>query len=188
MSLPKALILVSALAAMTATWSIGCGDVSKLSIDVVFPDEETKNATQKLFFVVREVSTSTAPCNETGLWGSAPLCEDDSGELRPCAEYLKLVDYPNRNDVVAAPLDVNQYVVMVYSYGSQLDILCTEDSQCGESQVGAYCRGFSSAVDTKACVAAQNGLSPIAGGCAGGVVSLSGATDLTIQLEKAPTN
>lgn len=177
-------LLSGALIAVTAAWSMGCGDVSKLSINIVFPDDETKNATQKLFFVVREVSTSTTPC--TGLWDTAPLCADVSGELRPCAEYLKLVDYPNRNDVMTAPLDVNQYTVMVYSYAAPIDLLCSENAECESSQVGAYCSSFSSAVDTKACTRDEAGLRAIAGGCAGGVVSLSGATDLTIQLEKPP--
>jgi hypothetical protein len=178
--------LGSLVSIATAMVMSACGNVSTLSIDVVFPDENTKNATQKLFFVVREVaSTSTTPCS--GLWEDGPLCQEASGELRPCAEYLKLVDYPNRNDVVAAPLDVNQYTVMVYSYSAPIDQICTEDSECANSANGAYCREFSNAVETKACVANQEGLTAIAGGCAGGVVSLNGATDLTIKLEKPPT-
>jgi len=187
MNLKKTTYLGSLMLAIMTMSMLACGDVSKLSIDIVFPDEDTQNATQKLFFVVREVaSTSTTPC--TGLWDQAPLCQDANGDLRPCAEYLKLVDYPNRNDVVAAPLDVNQYTVMVYSYDAPLDQICSEDAECANSAVGAYCRSFSGAVETKACVSDQAGLIPIAGGCAGGVVSAAGSTDLTIKLDRRPAD
>ena len=185
MSFKKMTYLAAFMVAMMTMGMMACGDVSRLSVDIVFPDDDTKNATQKLFFVVREVaSTSTTPCS--GLWDEAPLCADASGQARPCAEYLRLVDYPNRNDVVAAPLDVNQYTVMVYSYAEPIDQVCAEDAECASSAVGAYCRNFSSAVETKACTSNESGLVPIAGGCAGGVVSASGATDLTITLDRRP--
>jgi|GEM_PF-3352144 len=159
----------------------GCGDIAKLSISLVFDSEDTKTATKELFFVVREVTTtSTTPCS--GLWDEVPLCEDDNGSPRPCAEYLKLVDYPNRNDVVAAPLDVEQYTVMVYSYDESLDVVCASDADCENSQAGAYCRQIASSSDLKACVSKSEGIVPIAGGCAVDEISVNSAEPTKIQI------
>lgn len=163
----------------------GCGDIAKLSLNLVFESDETKTATQELFFVVREVTTtSTTPCD--GLWGEVPLCADADGSPRPCAEYLKLVDYPNRNDVVAAPLDVEEYTIMVYSYDESLDVVCASDDDCAASESSPYCRQLASSSDLKACVSKSDGIVPIAGGCVVDEISVNSTDPTDIQIAPRP--
>ena len=185
MSKIRSKLVVAFYTLVAGTVMYGCGDIAKLSINLVFESAETKTATKELFFVVREVTTtSTTPCS--GLWDEVPLCEDANGSPRPCAEYLKLVDYPNRNDVVAAPLDVEQYTVMVYSYDESLDVVCASDADCAASQAGPYCRQLASSSDLKACVSKSEGIVPIAGGCAVDEISTNSVEPTNIQIAPRP--
>ena len=105
------------------------------------------------------------------LWGPQPV---------GLAEFSRLVDYPNRNDVVAAPLDVGTYTLLVYSYTTDLDQLCEADEDCGDSEVGNLCREIGA--DKKACVSDNAGLIPLVGGCAEGTIDANGASELTVDL------
>ena len=152
----------------------GCGDVSRLKMNLTFPDADVASVTQQLLVVVRDLQEDGEPCD--ALWGEAP-----SG----VAEFAQLVGYPNRTDVVAAPLDVGSYTVLVYAYDRSFGRLCTEDAECGESEPAETCRNIGA--EKSACMSDEAGLSPIAGGCiAEGVISAKGATDIDMALEKRP--
>lgn len=164
--------LLLSLVLLVAALAQGCGDVSRLVVTLRFPDADTSSATQQLMFIVREPAEGD-PCE--ALWGEHPT---------GLKEFTRLVDYPNRNDVVAAPLDVGRYTVFVYSYGTRLDRLCQEDADCETSTVGGKCRAVGA--DKRACVSGEAGLVPLAAACSGGLVAVDGATDLTMTLEVPP--
>ena len=150
----------------------GCGDVSRLKVTLRFPDVDTSEATRQLLFVIREPTREGDPCD--ALWGDQP------GEL---AEYTSLVPYPNRTDLVAAPLDVGQYTIMVYGYGTALDRLCDADEKCETSTMGKFCRPVGGGKN--GCVSADAPLEPLAGGCYGGaVVEMNRASEIVLTLEK----
>jgi hypothetical protein len=160
---------------LTALLGLGCGDVSRLVVQLRFPDADTEAATQQLLVIAREPPATGDPC-ET-LWGTPPPER---------AELPRLLDYPNRADVVAAPLDVGIYTLYVYSYAQPLDLLCEDDTGCTTSKIGKNCRAIGGG--KRACVAEDVGPLPIAGGCAAGLVDSAGRTDLTVPLEARPAS
>ncbi len=164
------------LLALAVVFAAGCGDVSRLKMQLRFPDTDTASATRMLLFVVRPPPPPSEGNGCDALWGSQP-----GGET---PEFSRLVDYPNRTDIMAAPLDVGSYTVISYAYATPIDTLCSQDSHCAASAIGANCRPIGGG--KSACVAGDTGLSPIAGGCQGGIVSDAGATELLIPLEKPP--
>lgn len=175
---PRWHAMVCAVSAV-AGLALGCGDVSRLKTSLRFPDTDTASATRQLLFVVRPPPPPSAGNGCDALWGAQP-----GGET---PEFSRLVDYPNRTDVMAAPLDVGRYTVIVYAFASPIDTLCGSDDDCATSSVGPSCRPLSpSQAGKSACVAGDAGPAAIAGGCQGGIVSAEGATELIVPLEKPP--
>src|SRR5687767_8322046 len=75
-----------------------CGDVDRVQVNLDFPDDATERSTQKLLFVVREAPMVGNGC--AALWMKEPT---------GLAENQSIVDYPYKNDVVAAPIKLSQY-------------------------------------------------------------------------------
>jgi hypothetical protein len=97
---------------MTVVAAIACGDVSKVSVGLSFPDEATETATKKLLFIVRE-----APSNNQN--GCASLWSTDGSAL---PQNQSSINYPYKNDVVAAPIDLAQYprlTLFIYAFPSE---------------------------------------------------------------------
>lgn len=99
------------LAAALGLFGAACGDIGNVRVDVAFPDDETELKTRALLFVVREVPKDRDGCED--LWSDQP-----SG----LAENRSIIEYPNRNDTVAAPVKLSQYpelTLLVYAYPSR---------------------------------------------------------------------
>src|SRR5688572_24283347 len=93
----------------TALTLASCGDIARMTVDLRFPDADTKQSTQQLLFIVREPASSGDPCS--ALWGPPP-----SG----LGEYVRLIDYPNPADTLAAPLRPGRYTIFVYGLPTRL--------------------------------------------------------------------
>jgi hypothetical protein len=90
---------------------VACGDIGNVRVDVAFPDEETELKTRALLFVVREVPKDREGCAD--LWTNQPT---------GLAENRSVIEYPNRNDVVAAPVKLSMYpllTLLVYAHPSR---------------------------------------------------------------------
>jgi hypothetical protein len=173
MKTARAPAAISALSAALLCLAAGCGDVPRLDVRLHYGDPALDAATRKLMFVVRAVPMSGDPCS--------PLWTDRSPGL---PERAWLVDYPARNDLVAAPLDVGVYTIFVYAYANDLDDrTCQADSDCANSTVGNSCGDIGGA--QRSCIPSGSAVSPIAGGCAGGSVGDS-STLLVIPVDKNP--
>lgn len=99
------------LGALFAGLLAGCGDLGSVDVKLMFPDEATQASTRRLLFVVREVPKTGSGC--AALWSSDPT---------GLAETRSLIDYPNRNDVLAAPVRLAQYpalTFLVYAHPSR---------------------------------------------------------------------
>lgn len=150
-----------------------CGDIARMKVDLRFPDEDTRQSTQQLLFLVREPPQSGEPC--AALWGQPP-----SG----LGEYVRLIDYPNAQDVLAAPLRPGLYSLFVYALPARLDVLCDGDEDCVASAIGPSCRQL--AGGQRACLPASGVVEPIVGGCTGGSVSEASVNEIVVPLDVAP--
>lgn len=152
-----------------------CGDVARLKVDLRFPDVGMQESIQQLLFVAREPPTSGDPC--APLWGTPP-----SG----LGQYARLIDYPNPEDIVAAPLKPGTYTMFIYGFGSRIDTICQGDSECSTSAVGPSCRVI--AGGQRGCLPQNASLRPLGGGCGQDTITEeSGAgKPITISFEAAP--
>ncbi len=115
---------------MLLSGAMGCGDIGNVQVSVGFPDNETELRTRSLLLVVREVPTDRSGCDD--LWSDRPT---------GLAESRSLVEYPNRNPIVGAPVKLDMYqflTLMVFAYPST----DTETSRplaggCIETQIDA---------------------------------------------------
>jgi hypothetical protein len=102
----------------------GCGDLGNVDVSLTFSDSAMQAATRRLLFIVREVPKSGTGCE--ALW---------TMQSNGLAESRSVIDYPNRNDVVAAPVKLSQYprlTLLVYAYPNK-DTVTT-------SPIGAGCQ------------------------------------------------
>lgn len=93
---------------MSASALSACGDVDKLSVNVTFPDEDAKEATSNLLFIVRQAPATGNGCG--ALWSSEP-------PMLP--QNASTIAYPYKNDIVAAPIDLQGYAaltLLIYAY------------------------------------------------------------------------
>lgn len=153
--------------------AVACGDVSRLEVDLIFPDSTTQSATQQLLVVSRTPKTDGTSCD--ALWRRDPS---------NLGEYVSLIGYPNRNALVAAPLAPDDYTVLVYALPQPVTTLCKKDEQCAGTTPAMSCRPLEGG--QSACLPAGTTLSAIAGGCSGGIVTQDLVTAMTVTLEKAP--
>src|SRR2546421_716565 len=91
----------------------GCGDLGNVNVKLTFPNDggATEAATRRLVFIVREVPKAGSGCDL--LWSTAPTS---------LAENRTVMDYPNRNDLVAAPVKLSEYpklTLLVYAHPSK---------------------------------------------------------------------
>lgn len=96
--------------ALVSLFSVGCGDIGMVSVDVEFPDEDTELLTRALRFIVREVPTDRDGCTDLWVMGPTNLPQSES-----------VVEYPNRTDIVAAPVRLAMYdalTIFVYAHKS----------------------------------------------------------------------
>ena len=88
----------------------GCGDIGMVNVTVDFPDEDTELLTRALRFIVREVPGNRDGCEDLWLMAPTNLPQSES-----------VVEYPNRTDVVAAPVRLAMYkalTILVYAHKS----------------------------------------------------------------------
>src|SRR5688572_31216187 len=95
--------------------SAGCGDVDKVNVSIAFPDDATESSTSTLLFIVREAPKTGSGC--AALW---------SNETSPLLQNTSTINYPYKNDVVAAPIDLAAYpalTLLIYAYpaGTTID-------------------------------------------------------------------
>ncbi len=81
----------------------GCGDIGVVRLDVQFPDEDTELRTRALRVVVRQSPMSGDGCQ--ALWSTQPT---------GLPETTSVVEYPNRNDILAAPVKLSMYPSLTY--------------------------------------------------------------------------
>lgn len=101
--LPLSLVLAAAVS--------GCGDVGNVNVKLEFTEDALEAATKRLLFVTREAPANGMGC--AALWSDAP-----SG----LAENRATIDFPNKNDVVAAPVMLSRYprlTLLVYAHASR---------------------------------------------------------------------
>jgi len=99
----RILILALALA--------GCGDIPNVRTSITFPNEEIELRTRALLLIVREVPKDRPGCQD--LWRDQPM---------GLAETRSVIEYPNRNDVVGAPVKLSEYPALslfVYAHPSR---------------------------------------------------------------------
>jgi hypothetical protein len=94
----------------------GCGDVDKVSVKITFPDDAAKSSTSNLLFIVRQAPASGNGC--AALWV-------DEASMLP--QNASTIEYPYKNDVVAAPIDLQGYpalTLLIYAYpaGATIDV------------------------------------------------------------------
>ncbi|MBK6683893.1 MAG: hypothetical protein IPG45_05420 [Deltaproteobacteria bacterium] len=88
---------------------LGCGDIGSARLDVSFEDGTIESQTRALMLVVREVRMPNVNGCDS-LWSNQPSS---------LAESRSVVVYPNRNDVLAAPVKLSMYpnlTLLVYAY------------------------------------------------------------------------
>lgn len=145
-----------------------CGNVDRMEVDLRFADPAIEAATRQLLIVVRQPAPSGDSCG--ALWGAIPA---------GLGETARLVDYPNREDVLVVPLESNPYTLFAYAYPERLaglpcsgSDICPADWSCQPVDGGQ-----------RACV--PDGTSPraLAGGCGRGAV---GQETGLVELELGP--
>ena len=97
-----------AISILGAAMLAGCGDVNKVRVSLTFPDDTTETATNELLFIVREAPKSGNGC--AALWSS---------DTSPLPQNSSTIEFPYKNDVVAAPIDLNEYPalsLLVYAF------------------------------------------------------------------------
>lgn len=106
----------------------GCGDIGSARIQVDFEDATVKGQTKALLLVVREAKDPNVNgCD--ALWSNQPST---------AAESRSVVAYPNRNDVLAAPVKLSMYpnlTLLVYAYPT-LDVAASRPLAGGCVQSG----------------------------------------------------
>lgn len=117
-----------ALAPLALLCSFGCGDIGRVVMDVSFSSEDLELRTRALEVVVRETAEGVDGCDN--LWLQQPL---------GLAEDRKVIAYPNRVDIRASPVNLDQYpalTLLVYAYPTA-DIETSEAiaGGCAESAV-----------------------------------------------------
>ncbi|MFO0724470.1 MAG: hypothetical protein U1E65_11845 [Myxococcota bacterium] len=152
-----------------------CGDVARLKVELRFTDSGMQQSIQQLLFVARQPPASGDPC--APLWGTPPS---------NLGQYARLIDYPNPEDIVAAPLKPDTYTLFFYGFASRIDTLCQGDNDCSGSAVGPSCRVI--AGGQKGCLPTSANLPTVGGGCGQDTVDdTSGANAPTIiSFEAAP--
>lgn len=161
------------LASLASVAAAGCGDVARLEVDLRFPSADVQEQIQQLLFVVRQAAASGDPCDP--LWGTVPS---------NLGQYARLVNYPNSGDLVVAPLKVDRYTVFVYGMPTRLDVLCEADADCAGSGIGTACRSI--AGGQRACMAADDEVDTLVGGCGQDAIDNSTTNQLLVVLEPPP--
>lgn len=97
-----------------------CGDVDHMELELRFADPAVEAATRQLLFVVRQPVPSGESCG--ALWGPIPPM---------LGETARLVDYPNREDILVVPLESKPYTVFAYAYPERLSgLACASSESC----------------------------------------------------------
>ncbi|MCK6550109.1 hypothetical protein L6R52_30015 [Myxococcota bacterium] len=99
----------------------GCGDVGNVSVNLAFSDPALEAATRRILFVVREEPIAGGGCD--AIWSDEPT---------GLAETRGLMDYPNKNDVLAVAVALSKYPMLsVFAYA-----LPTRDAESSDPIAG----------------------------------------------------
>ena len=108
--------------------ALACGDIGSARLDVSFEDGTIESQTRALLLVVREVRMANLNGCDS-LWSNQPST---------LAESRSIVVYPNRNDVLAAPVELSMYhnmSLLVYAYTTtEVPKSCPLAGGCVQSQ------------------------------------------------------
>lgn len=157
-----------ALSLAAASFAVGCGNVDRMEVELSFSDPDIGASTRQLLVVVREPAPAGDSCD--ALWGP----------IQPgLGETARLVDYPNREDILVVPLEARAYSVFAYAYPVRLtQVACSDNAVCPADWSCADLDG-----GQRACVPPDASARSLGGGCDGGVVGQE--TEL-VQLEVWP--
>lgn len=98
------------LAPLALVGAFGCGDIGRVVLDLGFASEDLELRTRAVEVVVRETSEGVDGCDN--LWSQTPTT---------LAEDREIIEYPNRVDVRASPVDLARYpalTLLVYAYAT----------------------------------------------------------------------
>ncbi|MBI4817511.1 MAG: hypothetical protein HY791_14720 [Deltaproteobacteria bacterium] len=151
--------------------ALACGNVSELNVTLSFTSAEIEDTTTQVMLVVQLPPKDGDPC--------APLWADPPAALGQ--PFVRLVDYPNATDLLAAGLADERYAIFAYAHATQFDLFCKNSGECAGSSVGRSCHAIGGG--QQACVASDRAVSPLAAGCAVGTVGLETAP---IRISLAP--
>ncbi len=146
----------------------GCGNLDRMEVGLAFSEPELEARTRQLLVVVRQPAPSGDSC--AALWGS----------IQPgLGETARLVDYPNREDILVVPLESNPYTVFVYAYPERLtgiacgnSAVCPADWRCEPVDGGQ-----------RACLPPETSAQSLGGACGLGAV---GQETAPVVLDVAP--
>lgn len=105
------------LAVASLLGATACGDIGNMRVALDFDDEEVEGRVRAVMFVVREVPPSGNGC--ALLWSNQPT---------GLAENRSVLEYPNRTDIVAAPVKLSMYpklTFLAYAYPTR-DVTASE--------------------------------------------------------------
>ncbi|MBI2377705.1 MAG: hypothetical protein HYV07_27130 [Deltaproteobacteria bacterium] len=146
---------------IAAAFLFACGEVATLDVSLEFSTPDIKGATKQVLLVVQLPPKDGDPCEP--LWADPPA---KLGE-----PFVRLINFPNANDLLAAGLADERYALFAYAHATQFDLFCkTVDSECSGSNVGKACRPIGGG--QKACVSGERAITPLAAGCGVGSVGL----------------
>ncbi|MEQ8278543.1 MAG: hypothetical protein RMA76_32365 [Deltaproteobacteria bacterium] len=110
--------------------SFACGNIGQVELDVSFADADIELRTRGLHIFVRQVPPNGSGCDDLFTTTQTMLLQTEAK-----------VEYPNRNDVVAAPVNLDSYpdlTFRVYALPT-LDTLPEEGiaAGCADSPIDA---------------------------------------------------
>jgi hypothetical protein len=145
-----------------------CGNVDRMEVDLRFSDPEIEASTRQLLVVIRQPAPAGGSCE--ALWGA----------IQPgLGETARLVDYPNREDMLVVPLEANPYSIFAYAYPVRLTgVPCTSSAVCPSDWICENVDG-----GQKACVPPDSSARSLGGACGLGSV---GQEPTLVELEVAP--
>lgn len=83
--------------------SFACGNIGQVELDVSFSDADTELRTRGLHIFVRQVPMTGTGCDDLFTTTQTMLLQTEAK-----------VEYPNRNDVVAAPVNLDSYSELTF--------------------------------------------------------------------------
>ena len=147
--------LTLVLSCLTLLLASGCGNLDRMEVDLRFSEPELEARTRQLLIVVRQPAPNGESC--AALWGTIQA---------GLGETARLVDYPNREDMLVVPLESNPYAIFAYAYPERLTgVACGNSAVCPADW---RCEGVDGG--QRACLPPDVSPRSLGGGCGLGAV------------------